>query len=227
MRSKFDEQLELLHREMITMGALCEKAISLSTQALTGASDAPTEPVFQLAAEIDRKERDIEAICLRLLLHQQPVARDLRTVSSALKMVTDAQRIGTQSADISEIVALGNIRSIPEGLPMRDMATAVVRMVTDSIDAFVRQDGKIARSVIEYDDVVDGYFNTVKADVIALLKQPKESGEALVDLLMIAKYYERIGDHAVNIAKWVLFSLTGNLEIHEDYYEEGGHVSEK
>ena len=110
---------------------------------------------------------------------------------------------------------------------MRDMATAVVRMVTDSIDAFVRQDGKIARSVIEYDDVVDGYFNTVKADAIALLKQPKESGEALVDLLMIAKYYERIGDHAVNIAKWVLFSLTGNLEIHEDYYEEGGHVSEK
>lgn len=227
MRSKFDMQLEGLKQEMTTMGMLCENSIAKASHALLNADLALARELPEGLNQITQKERDIEAICLRLLLHQQPVARDLRTVSSALKMVTDAQRIGTQSADISEIVALGNIRSIPEGLPMRDMATAVVRMVTDSIDAFVRQDGKIARSVIEYDDVVDGYFNTVKADVIDLLKQPKESGEALVDLLMIAKYYERIGDHAVNIAKWVLFSLTGNLEIHEAYYEEGGHVSEK
>ena len=227
MRSKFDMQLEGLKQEMTTIGMLCENAIAKASHALLNADLALARELPEGLNQITQKERDIEAICLRLLLHQQPVARDLRTVSSALKMVTDAQRIGTQSADISEIVALGNIRSIPEGLPMRDMATAVVRMVTDSIDAFVRQDGKIARSVIEYDDVVDGYFNTVKADVISLLKQPKESGEALVDLLMIAKYYERIGDHAVNIAKWVLFSLTGNLEIHEAYYEEGGHVSEK
>ena len=227
MRSKFDMQLEGLKQEMTTIGMLCENAIAKASHALLNADLALARELPEGLNQITQKERDIEAICLRLLLHQQPVARDLRTVSSALKMVTDAQRIGTQSADISEIVALGNIRSIPEGLPMRDMATAVVRMVTDSIDAFVRQDGKIARSVIEYDDVVDGYFNTVKADVISLLKQPKESGEALVDLLMIAKYYERIGDHAVNIAKWVLFSLTGNLEIHEAFYEEGGHVSEK
>ena len=227
MRSKFDMQLEGLKQEMTTIGMLCENAIAKASHALLNADLALARELPEGLNQITQKERDIEAICLRLLLHQQPVARDLRTVSSALKMVTDAQRIGTQSADISEIVALGNIRSIPEGLPMRDMATAVVRMVTESIDAFVRQDGKIARSVIEYDDVVDGYFNAVKADVISLLKQPKESGEALVDLLMIAKYYERIGDHAVNIAKWVLFSLTGNLEIHEAFYEESGHVSEK
>ena len=160
--------------------------------------------------EIDRKEREIESMCLKLLLQQQPVAKDLRTVSAALKMVTDAQRIGTQSGDISEIVALGNIDEIPEGLPIREMATAVIHMVTDSIDSFVKQDGKIARSVIEYDDVVDTFFDTVKSALIALLKAPEANSEALADLLMIAKYYERIGDHAVNIA----FALSGKSEKH-------------
>lgn len=227
MRSKFDMQLEGLKQEMTTIGMLCENAIAKASHALLSCDLSLARELPEQLNQIIQKERDIEGICLKLLLHQQPVARDLRTVSSALKMVTDAQRIGTQSADISEIVALGNIRSIPEGLPLRDMATAVVRMVTDSIDAFVKQDGKIARSVIEYDDIVDGYFNSVKADLIALLKQPEGSSEAMVDLLMIAKYYERIGDHAVNIAKWVLFSLTGNLEIDSAYFEEGGQPSEK
>ena len=227
MRSKFDLQLEELKKEMTTMGMLCENAIAKASHALMTCDATLAREVPEFLIQVTQKERDVEGICLKLLLHQQPVARDLRTVSSALKMVTDAQRIGTQSADIAEILALGNITRLPESLPLREMATAVIHMVSESIDAFVKQDGNIARSVIEYDDVVDGYFNTVKADVIALLKQPKESGEALVDLLMIAKYYERIGDHAVNIAKWVLFSLTGNLEIHESYYEEGGHVSEK
>ena len=169
----------------------------------------------------------MESICLKLLLHQQPVARDLRTVSSALKMVTDAQRIGTQSADIAEILALGNITRLPESLPLREMATAVIRMVSESIDAFVKQDGKIARAVIEYDDVVDGCFNSAKAALIELLKTPDINGEAMVDLLMIAKYYERIGDHAVNIAKWVLFSLTGDLSFASACYEEGKYSSEK
>ena len=227
MRSKFDMQLEELKKEMTTMGMLCENAIAKTSHALLTCDIALAKELPELLNQVTQKERDIESICLRLLLHQQPVARDLRTVSSALKMVTDAQRIGTQSAEISEIVALGNIRSIPEGLPLREMATAVVRMVTDSIDAFVKRDGKIARAVIEYDDIVDGYFNSVKADLIALLKQPEGSSEAMVDLLMIAKYYERIGDHAVNIAKWVLFSLTGNLEFDSAYFEEGGQPSEK
>lgn len=227
MRSKFDMQLEELKQEMTTIGMLCENSIAKASHALMNGDLSLARELPEGLNRITQKERDIESICLKLLLHQQPVARDLRTVSAALKMVTDAQRIGTQSADISEIVALGNIRSIPQGLPMRDMATAVVRMVTDSIDAFVKQDGKIARSVIEYDDIVDGYFNTVKADLIALLKQSEGSEEAMVDLLMIAKYYERIGDHAVNIAKWVLFSLTGNLEIDDGYFQEGGHPSEK
>ena len=227
MRSKFDMQLEDLKQEMTTIGMLCENSIAKASHALLSCDTALAGDLPELLSQITQKERDIETICLKLLLHQQPVARDLRTVSSALKMVTDAQRIGTQSADIGEIICLGNIRTIPQGLPLRDMATAVIRMVTDSIDAFVKQDGKIARAVIEYDDMVDGQFNTMKAELINLLKQPDRDGEAMVDLLMVSKYFERIGDHAVNIAKWVLFSLTGNLEFDTAYFEEGGHTSEK
>ena len=227
MRSRFDMQLEELKIEMTSMGMLCENAIAKTSHALVNCSPKLAGELPELLNQITQKEQDIESICLRLLLHQQPVAKDLRTVSAALKMVTDAQRIGTQSSDISEIVALGNIDVIPEGLPIRDMATSVIRMVTDSIDSFVKQDGKIARSVIEYDDVVDNYFNGIKASLIALLKEADANSEALVDLLMIAKYYERIGDHAVNIAKWVLVSLTGNLEFETAYFEEGGHTSEK
>lgn len=227
MRSKFDMQLEELKIQMTSMGMLCENAIAQASHALVNCEPKLTAQLPELLNQITQKERDIETICLKLLLHQQPVARDLRTVSSALKMVTDAQRIGTQSGDISEIVSLGNITEIPTGLPIRGLATAVIHMVTDSIDAFVKQDGKIARSVIEYDDTVDDFFNDAKASLVALLKEGSLNSEAMVDLLMIAKYYERIGDHAVNIAKWVLFSLTGSLEIESAYFEEGGHTSEK
>lgn len=227
MRSKFDMQLEELKREMTTMGMLCETAIAKTSQALLRCSPELAAELPELLNQITQKERGIEGICLKLLLHQQPVARDLRTVSSALKMVTDAQRIGTQSTDISEIVALGNIREIPAQLPIRQMAEAVIGMVTNSIDAFVKQDGKIAKSVVEYDDVVDGYFNEMKSALIELLKEQSANGEALVDLLMIAKYYERIGDHAVNIAKWVLFSLTGSFVLTADYVEEPKHISER
>ena len=227
MRSKFDMQLEELKIQMTSMGMLCENAIAQASHALVNCAPKLTAQLPELLGQITQKERDIESICLRLLLQQQPVAKDLRTVSAALKMVTDAQRIGTQSGDIGEIVALGNIREIPEGLPIREMATAVIHMVTDSIDSFVKQDGKIARSVIEYDDVVDEFFNTSKASLVELLQAGSLNSEALVDLLMIAKYYERIGDHAVNIAKWVLFSLTGSLEFASAYFEEGGHISEK
>ncbi len=227
MRAVFDMQLEELKREMTRMGMLCENAIAQAADALLNCDVEQAGKLPGLLSQVTQKERGIESICLKLLLHQQPVARDLRAVSSALKMVTDAQRIGTQSADIAEIVALGNIRELPESLPVREMAAAVRKMVSESIDAFVKQDGKMARLVIEYDDVVDAYFNECKAALIALLKQPEVNGEAVVDLLMIAKYFERIGDHAVNLARWVLFSLTGNLEPEQKEPEEEHHISER
>lgn len=227
MRSRFDMQLEQLKLEMTSMGMLCENAIAKASHALLNCDVKAAGELPELLNQVTQKERDIEAICLRLLLQQQPVARDLRTVSAALKMVTDAQRIGTQSGDIAEIVAMGYIREIPEGLPVREMATAVISMVTDSIDSFVKQDGKLSRNVIEYDDVVDDYFNSIKHSLVQRLKTQEGSSEAMVDLLMIAKYFERIGDHAVNIAKWVLFSLTGSLEFESACYETGSHTSEK
>ena len=227
MRSRFDMQLEQLKLEMTSMGMLCENAIAKASHALLNCDVKAAGELPELLNQVAQKERDIEAICLRLLLQQQPVARDLRTVSAALKMVTDAQRIGTQSGDIAEIVAMGYIREIPEGLPIREMATAVIHMVTDSIDSFVKQDGKLSRNVIEYDDVVDDYFNSIKHSLVQRLKTQEGSSEAMVDLLMIAKYFERIGDHAVNIAKWVLFSLTGSLEFESACYETGSHTSEK
>lgn len=227
MRSRFDMQLEQLKLEMTSMGMLCENAIAKASHALLNCDVKAAGELPELLNQVTQKERDIEAICLRLLLQQQPVARDLRTVSAALKMVTDAQRIGTQSGDIAEIVAMGYIREIPEGLPIREMATAVIHMVTDSIDSFVKQDGKLGRNVIEYDDVVDDYFNSIKHSLVQRLKTQEGSSEAMVDLLMIAKYFERIGDHAVNIAKWVLFSLTGSLEFESACYETGSHTSEK
>lgn len=227
MRSRFDMQLEQLKLEMTSMGMLCENAIAKASHALMNCDVKAAGELPELLNQVTQKERDVEAICLRLLLQQQPVARDLRTVSAALKMVTDAQRIGTQSGDIAEIVAMGYIREIPEGLPIREMATAVISMVTDSIDSFVKQDGKLSRSVIEYDDVVDDYFNSIKHSLVQRLKTQEGSSEAMVDLLMIAKYFERIGDHAVNIAKWELFSLTGSLEFESACYETGSHTSEK
>lgn len=227
MRSRFDMQLEQLKLEMTSMGMLCENAIAKASHALLDCDVKAAGELPELLNQVTQKERDIEAICLRLLLQQQPVARDLRTVSAALKMVTDAQRIGTQSGDIGEIVAMGYIREIPEGLPIREMATAVISMVTDSIDSFVKQDGNLSRSVIKYDDVVDDYFNSIKHSLVQRLKTQEGSSEAMVDLLMVAKYFERIGDHAVNIAKWVLFSLTGSLEFESACYETGSHTSEK
>ena len=227
MRSRFEMQLEQLKLEMTSMGMLCENAIAKASHALLNCDVKAAGELPELLNQVTQKERDIEAICLRLLLQQQPVARDLRTVSAALKMVTDAQRIGTQSGDIGEIVAMGCIRQIPEGLPIREMATAVIHMVTDSIDSFVKQDGKLSRNVIEYDDVVDDYFNSIKHSLVQRLKTQEGSSEAMVDLLMVAKYFERIGDHAVNIAKWVLFSLTGSLEFESACYETGSHTSEK
>lgn len=210
MRSKFDEQLEQLHKGLITMGALCENAIAMSAKALTNGDLTLAEKVPEMTAEIDRKEREIENMCMRLLLQQQPVAADLRVISSAMKMVTDMERIGDNSGDIAEIITMANISAASDTLNIKAMAAAVIKMVTESIDAFVKRDIELAKQVVDYDDVVDGHFNEVKKLLIELLSKTEANGEYALDLLMIAKYFERIGDHAVNIAQWVLFSITGN-----------------
>jgi phosphate transport system protein len=210
MRKGFDEQLALLNKELISMGALCENAIALSAKALLEGDAALAGKVPEIDGEIDKKERDIETLCLKLLLQQQPVARDLRVISSALKMITDMERIGDQSADIAEIVTMANISASDDTLHIGDMARATIKMVTESIDAFVKQDVEIARSVVEYDDVVDDLFDKVKSVLITLFGRDGTNGEYALDLLMNAKYFERIGDHAVNIAEWVVFSITGS-----------------
>ena len=209
MRISFEQQLQHLNTELITMGALCETAIATVAKALLEGDASLTQGVLSADAEIDQKERDIEALCLKLLLQQQPVARDLRQISAALKMITDMERIGDQAADIAEIVSMAHISAGDDTLHLASMAKATIQMVTQSIDAFVRRDMALAESVIAQDDVVDDLFCKVKDALIALLSQDATMGEQAIDLLMIAKYFERIGDHATNIAEWVLFSLSG------------------
>lgn len=209
VRSRFDSQLEQLDIEMIKMGALCEEAITASMKAFVENDDAAAKVAFDKESEIDRKERDIEALCMRLLLQQQPVARDLRLISSALKMISDMERIGDQAADIAEITAFVKDNETKSKLHIRDMATAAVKMVTESVDSFVNKDLKLAKSVMEYDDVLDNLFTEVKQELIDLIGENKANGEFCIDLIMIAKYLERIGDHATNIAEWVEYSITG------------------
>ena len=209
MRNKFDSQLEKLNLELITMGALCEDAISASVKAMLDGDDALCEKVFATDAEIDQKERDIETICMKLLLQQQPVARDLRVISSALKMISDMERIGDQASDIAEITKFIKNSSVKSRVHIKDMATAAIKMVTDSVDSFVKKDLSLARAVMEYDDKVDNLFSCVKDELVRLISEDRANGEFCIDLLMIAKYLERIGDHAVNIAEWVEYSITG------------------
>ena len=209
MRTRFDEQLNALNQELIRMGALCEEVISLAASALIQKDDALAAKIAPLDHEIDEKERQIESICLRLLLQQQPVARDLRQISAALKMVTDMERIGDQAEDIAEILPFLNDRTLPEHIKIREMAKGASKMVTDSVDAYVKQDTDLAEAVIASDDIVDDYFIEIKSSLISLIAQNPNEGEYALDLLMVAKYFERIGDHATNIAGWVLFSVTG------------------
>jgi phosphate transport system protein len=209
MRIRFDEQLALLNKELIEMGALCEEAIALSSKALTAADKELAKKVAPLDAEIDQKERNIESMCLKLLLQQQPVARDLRQISAALKMITDMERIGDQAEDIAEIVCFLDGRSAENDDLMREMARTTIQMVTESVDAFVNRDILLARKVISDDDIVDAFFDQVRKKLIEKIGKEPSDGEYALDLLMIAKYLERIGDHAVNIAKWVIFSVTG------------------
>ncbi|HIX91329.1 MAG TPA: phosphate signaling complex protein PhoU [Firmicutes bacterium] len=213
MRSRFDEQLAQLKCELIEMGALCEEAIALAAKALDEADVKLAAKVAPLSGEIDRMERNIESMCLKLLLSQQPVARDLRMISAALKLITDMERIGDQASDIAEIINFLDGRSIEECEYIGEMAKAAIRMVTDSVDAYVKQDVDAAHRVIAGDDVVDDYFDKVKTSLISLIAHNPDEGRYALDLLMIAKYFERIGDHAVNIAEWVVFSVTG---IHDE-----------
>lgn len=213
MRNRFDEQLERLNCELIEMGALIERAIACAARALIERDRKSAEQTIALDNDVDQKEKDIEGLCLKLLLHQQPVARDLRLISAALKMITDMERIGDQASDIAELAML--MAKAPEFRRfehIQQMARETIRMVTDSVDAFVRHDIDLARAVCGYDDVVDGLFEKVRNDLVVLIREDVESGERAVDLLMVAKYFERIGDHAVNIAEWVIFSITGTHE---------------
>ena len=214
MRTRFDMELEQLNSDMIAMGALCENAISEAMQSLFSADKAAAQRTIEEDREIDRKEKDIEALCLRLLLQQQPVARDLRVISSALKMITDMERIGDQAADIAELIRHMHLTPVSrQNKHLSKMAEATKKMVTESIDAFVKKDAALATKVLADDDLVDSLFLKLRHDIIEMIAADPGCGEEAVDVLMIAKYLERIGDHATNIAEWVLFSITGTHEL--------------
>jgi len=207
---RFDRQLNDLNNMLQEMGALVEKTITMASQALVQQDITLAKQVIEEETQVKQIEREIEALCLKLLLQQQPVARDLRQISAALKMITDLERIGDQAADISEIVVLiYGAPFIDKLVHIPQMAEATVKMVADSIDAFVKKDLKLAKAVIKYDDVVDDLFDKVKIDLIKLIREGNPDSEQAINLLMIAKYFERIGDHARNVAKWVVFSIRG------------------
>ncbi len=218
IRSRFEHQLHDLNTNLIVMGTLCEDIISKSLVPLEEDDFYLVNNVSKTFQKIEQLERDIEEQCLKLLLRQQPVAKDLRRISAALKMVYDMKRIGAQSAEIAEIIALNHIQSGQELLVLRDMASHVIQMVTDSIDAFVHEDEDLAQKVIAKDDYVDQQFDTIKVELIRYFSEAATSadatsdGEHVLDILMVAKYLERVGDHTVNIAKWVIFSITGQLD---------------
>ena len=210
MRNRFDHQLERLNAELTEMGELIEDAIDGAISTLTDRSEEQKKQTDQFEKEINQKESDIESLCLKLLLQQQPVASDLRLISAALKMITDMERIGDQAADIADLSLF-----MPTDPPsdrmerLMLMANATTRMVKKSVQAFVDRDMELAQKVCAADDTVDELFAQVKSDLIAWIRQDVDNGELALDLLMVAKYFERIGDHAVNLAEWVIFSITG------------------
>lgn len=213
MRDVYNQQLEQLHKQMVLMGGLCEKAIAASVKMLTeeeAQAKVLRAQVLAIDGEIDEQEREIESLCTKLLLKQQPVAADLRRITAALKMITDLERIGDQASDIAELADFIRVSSSSEETEhLRQMAVEAIRMVSDSLDAFVRLDLEQARKVIVYDDVVDGWFGRIKEELIARIAEDRQAGEACLDVLMVAKYLERIGDHATNLAEWVEYAITG------------------
>ena len=215
MRNKFDMQLELLSEQLIHMGELCEVAIDKATTALQQGSIEQAKEVIAADEEIDQMEKDIERLCLKLLLQQQPVAKDLRRISAALKMITDMERIGDQTSDIAEIIISAKYENVAQDIDLIGaMATGVSTMVRDSVVAYVEKDLELARKVMASDDKIDAYFDEIRDKMIAYIKaEHGEQGNRIFDLIMVTKYLERIGDHATNIAEWVEFSITG---VHKD-----------
>ena len=209
MRDFFQEQLKELNRELVKMGADCEEIIALASDSLTGWNGELAEIVSIIGARIDEGYRTVENICLRLLLRQQPVAKDLRVISAAMKMITDMERIGDQAEDIVNLIPKMEHRADEKYPKIREMAKATQQMVTEAVDAYVRQDLELAYAVMKHDDIVDDYFSRVKAGILGIIAEDPTEGEYALDLLMIAKYFERIGDHCTNIAEWVEFSVTG------------------
>lgn len=210
MRNRFDRQLEELNDELIEMGTMIEKAIETAAKALISQDSELAKTVIEGDEQVDRQERIIENLCLKLLLQQQPVAKDLRLISSALKMITDMERIGDQAADISELtIMLSETKYIKKLEHIQQMAKETMVMLVESIDAFVNKDMLKAQSVIDADDKVDELFAEVKKELIKMIHEDINCGEQASDLLMVAKYFERIGDHTTNIAEWVIFSITG------------------
>lgn len=213
MRDFFQEQLKELNRELVRIGADCEEIIALASDSLTGWNVELAKNVSTIGARIDEGYRTVENICLKLLLRQQPVAGDLRQISAAMKMITDMERIGDQAEDIVDLIPKMERRADEKYPKIREMAKAAQQMVTEAVDAYVKQDLELAYAVMKHDDIVDDYFNRVKAGIIGIIAENPNDGEYALDLLMIAKYFERIGDHCTNIAEWVEFSFTG---IHAD-----------
>lgn len=213
MRNRFDRQLKKLNDELIDMGSMIEKSIEKALVALVTQNVEKAQEVITFDLEIDRQEREIESLCMKLLLQQQPVARDLRLISSALKMITDMERIGDQAADIAELaIFMAEKPYIKELKHITQMGQETMVMVVTSVDAFVEKDLQKAQEVLVHDDIVDQLFDAVKSELIEMIHQDKEIGEQATDLLMVAKYFERIGDHATNIAEWVIYSITGEHE---------------
>ncbi len=209
MRNKFDMQLDNMNEMLVEMGELCGKAISNATRAVADKDIEMAKVVIGEDEEIDQLEKDIERLCLKLLLQQQPVARDLRQISAALKMITDMERIGDQASDIAEILISGESKSSVAHSYLVEMASKTSEMVKKSVQAFVEKDLELTRKVILADNEVDQLFDQIKEELILILGKEKNQGSEAIDMLMIAKYLERIGDHATNIAEWVEFSITG------------------
>ena len=217
MRKRFDQQLEELNVELIKMGSLCERAIRRAVELLQNPEDTRVSDVDRIEEEVNRKERELETLCMKLLLQQQPVAKDLREISSALKMISDMERIGDQAQDIADMARFMQVKEIAHKIHIGEMAEATIKMVTESINSFVKKDLKAAAAVVKYDDVVDDLFLKIKTELPAMMEKDSKNAEYYIDLIMIAKYFERIGDHAENIAQWVEYSITGS---HQELRQE-------
>lgn len=217
MRNRFDRQLAELNNELIEMGSLIEQAIEMGISALVKQDVEKAKKAITFDNEIDHQEKEIENLCMKLLLQQQPVAKDLRLISAALKMITDMERIGDHAADISEMtILMADATYDAASLDMsviKEMAKETTNMVIKSVEAFVNKDLDLARYVLGRDDIVDDLFLQFKHHLIQMINENVKNGEQATDMLMVAKYFERIGDHATNIAEWVIYSITGE---HED-----------